>query len=61
MILTEWTRGWEKVLERHVLRSVRASPAQAPALKTLVTDALALGGKLMDAGQSGQEAFDHIL
>lgn len=59
--LPEWTRGWEKVLERHVLRSVRASSAQAPAVKALVADAFAQGGELMDAGQSGQAAFDNIL
>ena len=35
-----WTRGWEKVLERHVLRSVRAPSAQAAPTKTLVTDGL---------------------
>ena len=56
MILTEWTRGWEKVLERHVLRSVRASPAQAPALKTLVTDACFYQQKSVPSGtQTGHQ------
>ena len=30
-------------------------------MKTLVTNALAQGGKLLDAGQNDQEVFDHIL
>ena len=56
-----WTRGSEKVLERHVLRSMSASCAQAAPMKTLVTYAFAQGGKLLDAGQNSQEVFDHIL
>ena len=30
-------------------------------MKTLVTDAFTQGGKVLDAGQNGQEVFDHIL
>ena len=55
-----WTRGWEKGLERHVLRSVRASSAQAAPMKTLVTDAFAQGSKLLDAGQNSQGVFKYI-
>ena len=57
----EWTRGWEKVLERHVLKSVRVSSPQAPAVKTLVATAFAQDSNLMEDGCCGQDAFDHIL
>ena len=57
----DWTRGWEKVLERQVLCSVSASCPQAEGVKTMVVGAFVQGGKLLDAGQSGQTAFDHIL
>ena len=57
----DWTRGWEKVLERQVLRSVRASCPQAAGVKTMVVGVFVQGGKLLDAEQSGQTAFDHIL
>lgn len=57
----DWTRGWEKLLKRHALRSVRASSPQAAAVKTMVVDAFAQEGKLLDAKQSGQAAFGHIM
>lgn len=56
-----WTRGWKKVLGHQVLRSVRSSFPHAPAMKTLVADAFAQGGNLLDAGQSGKGAFNHTL
>ena len=56
-----WTRGWEKVLERHILRSVRTASPQAPQMKTLVVNAFAQGGKLLDDGAGGPDAFDLIL
>lgn len=51
----------ENVLGRRVLRSVRLFSPQAPAMKTLVADAFAEGSNLLDAGQSGKDAFNHIL
>ena len=57
----EWTQCWEKVLERHILRSVRSSSPQAPAVKTMAADAFGQGGKLLDTGHNGQTAFDHVL
>ena len=56
-----WTRGCDNVLERRVLRSVRVYSAKAAPMKIMVTDAFAQGGKLLNAGQNGQEVFDHIL
>ena len=36
-----WTRGWEKCLERHVLRAVRPTSLQAPSVKSMIADAFA--------------------
>ena len=48
------------MLECHVLNSVHVSSPQAPAVKTLVATAFALGSKLMENGCCGQDNFDHI-
>ena len=48
-------------MERHVLKSVRVSSPQAPAVKTLVATAFAQDSNLMEDGCCGQDAFDHIL
>ena len=57
----KWTRGWERVLERHILRSVRLASPQAPVMKTLVANAFDQGAKLLNYGTSGEAAFDVIL
>ena len=41
-----WTRGWEKCLDRHVLRAVRPTSLQAPSVKSTIADAFAQGNRL---------------
>lgn len=58
--LVNGTRGWEKVLEHHVLKSVRLSCPWAPAVKSLIANACTQDGELLEGGRSGQDAFDTI-
>ena len=58
---SQWTRGWETSLDRHVLRSVRHSSDQAPLMKSMVAAAFAQGGRMLTAGQRGPDVLDHIV
>ena len=56
-----WTRGWEKCLERHVLRAVRPTSIQAPSVKSMIADAFAQGSRLQDEGRRGPDVLQHII
>ena len=56
-----WTKGWEKCIERHVLRAVRPTAPQASALKGMVSDAFAQGGRLQDPGRSGPDVLQQVI
>ena len=55
------TRGWEKSLERHTLRAVRAASPQAPSLKAMVSAAFKQGGRLQDEGHSGPDVLQYVI
>ena len=56
-----WTRGWEKCLERHVLRAVRSTAPQASTLKPMITEAFAQGGFFRDEGRHGSDVLQHAI
>lgn len=56
-----WTRGWEKALEIHILKSVRVSGPQSSEVKNLVTDAFIQGKKLSENNKGEPAAFEHIM
>ena len=56
-----WTKGWEKCIECHVLRAVRPTAPQVTALKSMVSDAFAKGGRLQDSGRSRPGVLQHVI
>ena len=56
-----WTKGWEKCIERHVLRAVRPTAPQVSWLKSMASDAFSQGGRLQDSGRSGPDVLQHII
>ena len=56
-----WTKGWEKCIERHVLRAVRPTAPQISALKGMVSNAFSQGGRLQDSGRSGPDVLHHVI
>ena len=56
-----WTRGWEKYLERHVMRAVRSTTSQASTLTSMITEAFAQGGRLQDEGWHGPDVLQHAV
>ena len=56
-----WTRGWEKCLERHVLRAVRPTSPQAPSVKSMIVDAFVQGSRLQAEGRRGPDVLQHII
>ena len=57
----EWIRGWDKCLERHVMRAVRSASPQAPALKAMISGAFKQAGRLQDEGLHGPEVLQHVI
>ena len=55
-----WTRGWEKCLERHILRAVRPTSPEAPSIKSMIADAFAQGSRLQAKGRRGPDVLQHI-
>ena len=41
-----WIKGWEKCLERHVLRAVRSASPQSPAITSMIVEAFSHRGRL---------------
>lgn len=56
-----WTKGWDKNMQRHVPRAVRATAPQVSPLKSMVSDAFAQGGRLQDCGRTGPHVLQHIV
>ena len=59
-----WTRGWEKCLERHVLRAVRpTSPQapQAPSIKSMIAHPFAKRSRLQAEGRGGPDVLQYAL
>ena len=57
----KWIRGWDKCLERHVMRAVRSASPQAPALKAMISGAFKQAGRLQDEGLHGPEVLQHVI
>ena len=55
-----WTKGWEKWLERHVLRAVRPASSQLSSIKSMIADAFAQGSRLQE-GRPGPDILQHII
>ena len=55
-----WTRGWEKCLERRILRAVRPTSPEAPSIKSMIADAFAQGSRLYAEGRRGPDVLHHI-
>ena len=51
----------KKCIERHVLRAVRPTAPQVSALKGMVSDAFAQGGRLQDSRRSGLDVLQHVI
>ena len=56
-----WTRGWEKCLERHVLRAVRPTSPQAPSIKSMIADPFAKRSRLQAEGRGGPDVLQYAL
>ena len=56
-----WTKGWEKWLERHVLRAVRLASPQASSIKSMIAGAFAQGGRLQEEGRHGPDILQHTI
>ena len=55
-----WTKGWEKCLERHVLRAVRSASPHAPAIKSMIVDAFSQGERLQKEDRLGPESYSTL-
>ncbi|CAN0557198.1 unnamed protein product, partial [Ectocarpus sp. 12 AP-2014] len=56
-----WVRGWEKVLERHLINSVRKNHAKSAATKQILVAAVTQSVRAMDSGMSGPDALQLLL
>lgn len=56
-----WTRGWESVLKRRLLSSVRRNHPTSASVKQVIGAAVTACQKALDAGASGAEALDGVL
>lgn len=56
-----WTRGRQHYLERDTLRAVRSSAQQALTVNSMIADALAQGGRLIDLGYQAPEVLQYTM
>ena len=58
---TNWVRGWETCLKRHVSLAVRNTDPQATKEKGMIDDSFAHGGRMLDAKQPDPVVLEHVI